>query len=131
MMRLATILAAAALSTGAAVADTEATRAVWARHVAAATSGDVDAVMADFTEQSAIITPEGVIGGTAAIRAFFEDLLGGLTPEEVEAAVVNAEIAHGDVIVYNFTLGDRTFHDTAVIADDRISVLSTVAYPAD
>ena len=83
------------------------------------------------TEQSAIITPEGVITGTAAIRAFFEDLLGGLAPEEVKAARVNAEIAHDDIMVFNFTVGESTFHDTAVIRDDRIVVLSTVGCPAD
>ena len=128
MKGLATILAAATFATAAA-ADTDTTRAVWARHVAAATSGDLDAVMADFTEQSAIITPEGVIEGTAAIRAFFEDFLAGLSPED--PAEVNAQIAHDEVMVFNFTIGDTTFHDTAVIRDDRILVLSTVGYPAD
>jgi SnoaL-like protein len=131
MKGLATILAAATLWTGVAAADTDATRAVWARHVEAATSGDLDAVMADFTERSAIITPEAVISGTAAIRAFFEDYLGGLTPAEVAGAVVNAEIAHDDVMVYNFTIGGSTFHDTAVIRDDQILMLSTASYPAD
>jgi hypothetical protein len=129
MKGLATILAAATLWTGAAAADTDATRAVWTRHVEAATAGDLDAVMADFTEQSAIITPEGVIAGTAAIRAFFEDFLAGLSPED--PAEVNAQIAHDEVMVFNFTIGETTFHDTAVIRDDRILVLSTVGYPAD
>ena len=125
---------AAALSAGSvALADESASRAVWARHVQAATAGDIDAVMADFTEASAIITTDGVIGGTADIRRFFEDLLGGLEPGALETTVSNAELTHGNVLVANFTIGamGRTFQDTAVIRDDRFLVLTTVNYPAE
>ena len=120
---------AAMLAASAALAETDA-RAVWQRHVQAASSGDIEAVMQDFDESSAIITPEGVHSGTAAIRGFFEEFLGGLDPAEV---VVNAELVHDDVVVFNFTVGDPglTFHDTALIRDGRIAVLSTVSYPHD
>jgi hypothetical protein len=126
-------LAGAPVLGSAALADADATQDVWQRHVAAATAGDLDAVMADFTEESAIITPEGVLSGTAAIRGFFEELLGGLEPGAIESIVSNAEIVHDDVLVANFTIGaaGRTFHDTALIRDDRILVLSTVSYPAE
>ena len=41
-----------------------------------------------------------------------------------------AEIVHDDVVVFNFTIADlgQTFHDTAVIRDGRIAVLSTMSY---
>lgn len=109
-----------------------AARAVWDRHVAAAVSGDVDAVMADFAADSVIITPDGTLSGNQ-IRQFFEEFLADFTPEAIESLVVNSETTHGNVIVSNFTIGafNQTFHDTAVIADDRIAVLSTVAYPAE
>jgi ketosteroid isomerase-like protein len=130
----ATLTGAAALSAGSApLADEAASRAVWERHVQAATAGDIDAVMADFTEESAIITTDGVIIGTADIRRFFEDLLGGLEPGALETTVSNAELTHGNVLVANFTIGavGRTFQDTAVIRDDRFLVLTTVNYPAE
>jgi hypothetical protein len=130
----ATLAGAAALSAGStALADEAASRAVWERHVQAATAGDIDAVMADFTEESAIITTDGVISGTADIRRFFENLLGGLEPRALETTVSNAKITHGNVLVANFTIGavGRTFHDTAVIRDDRFAVLTTVNYPAE
>jgi hypothetical protein len=113
--------------------DPAASRAVWERHVLAATAGDLDGVMADFAEDSAIITTDGVIAGLPAIRRFFEELLGGLEPGALETTVPNAEITHGDVLVANFTIGaiGRTFHDTAVIRDDRFQVLTTVNYPAE
>lgn len=133
-LRSVTLTAAAVACLGsAAFADTAASRAVWERHVLAATAGDLDAVMADFTEESAIITTDGVITGTAEIRGFFEQLLDGLEPGALETTVSNAEITHGDVLVANFTIDavGRTFHDTAVIRDDRFLVLTTVNYPAD
>lgn len=111
--------------------DASPAKRVWDRHVAAAMSGDVDAVMADFADDAVIATPDGTLSGDA-IRRFFETFLSDFTPEAMDSVVVNSESAHGDVIVSNFTIGawDQTFHDTAVIEEDRIVVLSSVAYPA-
>ena len=104
---------------------------VWDRHVAAAMSGDVDAIMADFAPDAMIITPDATLAGDA-IRQFFADFLADFKPEAMASLTVNSETAHGNVMVSNFTIGawDQTFHDTAVIEDDRIALLSTVAYPA-
>ena len=111
----------------------EATTAVWNRHVARATARDIDAVLNDFTDESAIVTSDGVIEGKAAIRAFFEAFLAGMTPEAIKSIVVNAETAHGKVMVFNFTVGvaKRTFQDTALIEDGKIKVLATVDYAAE
>ncbi|HET7715277.1 MAG TPA: hypothetical protein VFK86_06590, partial [Bauldia sp.] len=79
-----------------------------------------------------IVTTDGVISGKAAIRKFFEDFLAGFDSAAMESTVVNTQTVHDDVVVFNFTVGTAgmTFHDTAVIRDDRIKVLATVAYPA-
>lgn len=108
------------------------TTAVWNRHVERAVAGDLDAVMEDFGEDSVIITTDGVIAGEDAIRKFFADFLAGYDQAAIESTVVNAEAIHDDVVVFNFTVGAAglTFHDTAVIRDDRIKVLTTVGYPA-
>jgi uncharacterized protein (TIGR02246 family) len=105
-------------------------KAVWDRHVQAALSGDLDAVMKDFTEDSVILTAGGVIEGKAAIRAFFEAFLDGATTAAAET-VVNHEIIHDDIVVFNFSEGGRTFHDTAVIANGKIMVISTIDYRAN
>ena len=116
-----------ATATSASFADqSEMAKAVWDRHVRAAISGDVDAVMQDFTEDSVIITMDGTIAGKDAIRGFFEEFLGAAAANPV----VNREIVHGNIVVFNFTEGDQTFHDTAVIADDKIVAISTIGYPA-
>lgn len=108
------------------------TAVVWQRHVERATAGDLDAVMEDFADDSVIITTDGVIAGKAAIRAFFEEFLAGYDQAAIASTVVNAQSIHDDVVVANFTIGTAglTFHDTAVIRDNRIKVLATVAYPA-
>jgi hypothetical protein len=105
---------------------------VWDRHVAAAMSGDLDAVIADFGEDAVVITPDGALSGDA-IRQFFEAFLADFTPDAKKSVVVNGETVHGNVIVSTFTIGawKKTFHDTAVIEDDKLAVLSTVAYPAE
>jgi hypothetical protein len=105
------------------------TKSVWDRHVQAAVSGNLDAVMEDFAEESVIVTPDGVIKGKAAIRDFFEAFLGGA--KAGAGPVINHEIIHDDIVVFNFSEGGRTFHDTAVIADGKIKVISTVDYPAN
>src|SRR5262249_15055236 len=69
-------------------------RIVWHRHVRAARAGDIDAVMSDFTDRSAVITSDAVLAGRSEIRAFFEKLLGGLDQQAHESTVMNAELVH-------------------------------------
>lgn len=45
------------------------------RHVAAFTSGNLDAVLNDFGEQSVVITPDGVFEGRERIRSVYQGLL--------------------------------------------------------
>ena len=45
------------------------------RHVAAFTSGDLDAVLNDFGEHSVVITPDGIFEGRDRIRALYAGLL--------------------------------------------------------
>ena len=79
------------------------------------------------------MTSDRVIEGKAAIRAFFEEFLAGITPDAIKSIVVNAETAHGKVMVFNFTIGvaKRTFNDTALIEGGKIKVLATVGYAAE
>jgi hypothetical protein len=123
------VLAAPALPALADVSSDSA--AVWHRHVERAVAGDIDAVMEDFAEDSVIITSQGVLEGKAAIRQFFEAFLGDYDQAAIDSTVVNTETIHGDVVVFNFTVGSAgmTYQDTAVIGDDRIRVLTTVGYP--
>lgn len=48
---------------------------VFNRHVAAFTSGNLDAVMNDFDEHSVVVTPDGIFEGRERIRALYQNLL--------------------------------------------------------
>jgi len=48
---------------------------VFHRHVAAFTSGNLDAVLGDFGEHSVVITPDGIFAGRERIRALYAGLL--------------------------------------------------------
>jgi ketosteroid isomerase-like protein len=132
-LTLLAFLAVSAPVAGFADDKSKATTAVWNRHVANATAKNIDAVLEDFTDESVIVTSDSVIEGKAAIRAFFEEFLAGITPEAIKSMFVNAETAHGKVMVFNFTIGvaKRTFQDTALIEDGKIKVLATVNYAAE
>ncbi|MCI0507980.1 MAG: nuclear transport factor 2 family protein [Gammaproteobacteria bacterium] len=49
---------------------------IFNQHVAAFTSGNLDAVVNDFGEQSVVITPDGVFEGLDQIRSLYQHLLG-------------------------------------------------------
>ena len=49
--------------------------ALFHRHVAAFTSGNLDAVLNDFGEHAVVITPDGVFEGPEQIRALYGGLL--------------------------------------------------------
>lgn len=49
--------------------------AVFNRHVASFTSGNLDAVLNDFAEDSVVITPDGAFEGRAQIRELYKGLL--------------------------------------------------------
>ena len=79
---------------------------VFDRHVAAFTSGNLDAVLDDFGEQAVVVTPDGVFEGRERIRALYQDLLAefgciGSTLRRASAGFDRASaiggLPHGDV----------------------------------
>ena len=50
-------------------------QALFTRHVAAFTSGNLDAVMNDFGEHSIVVTPDGIFEGLEQIRTLYGGLL--------------------------------------------------------
>lgn len=54
------------------------TREVFDHHIKALGAGDLDDLMSDYVDGSAVIGPDGVTRGLAAIRALFDFFLSGL-----------------------------------------------------
>jgi ketosteroid isomerase-like protein len=102
---------------------------VFEHHVSALGKGDVDAIVADYTEDAVLITPQGVLRGREGIRDAFTTLLGDLPSATWD---VPTQIFEGDVLFIEWTaVADQSRVtdgiDTFVFAEDGIRV-QTVRY---
>lgn len=104
-----------------------ATRQVFDHHIGALLSGDLEGIVADYTDESVIIGPEGVIRGRNAIREMFAGYLATLFKPgtyQLEADKVHVD---GDIAFVmwhaNCVGADVAFAaDTFVIKDGKIAV---------
>jgi ketosteroid isomerase-like protein len=53
------------------------------RHARAFAGRDVDALMSDYCESAALLTPDGAMRGREDIRAFFEAFMAGFSPGSI------------------------------------------------
>jgi hypothetical protein len=66
-------------------------------HLCALREGDVDAIMADYSKNALLFTPDAVLRGRDEIRGFFEELLAALPPGSVlnvTQSAVDNELAY-------------------------------------
>ena len=104
---------------------------VFAQHVEAVAAGDLDAIVADYTDDSVVITPAGVARGKAAIREAFVRLLDDLPNADWE---LKTQIFDGDLLFLEWT-ADSVVHrvddgiDTFVFRDGMI-LAQTFRYTA-
>jgi ketosteroid isomerase-like protein len=68
---------------------------VFAHHAEALGAGDLDEIVADYTDAAAFITPAGVLRGKDGVRAGFTQLLGDVPNAAWE---VPAQVYEGDVL---------------------------------
>ena len=101
---------------------TEETRTVVERHMAALQGGDIDKVMADYTDESVfIINLGGIFRGLDAIRPFFEASAGMAGFAETTA------FAEGDAYYVTWTADGIEFgSDTIVVKDGKIALQTVV-----
>jgi ketosteroid isomerase-like protein len=97
---------------------------IWQHHAGALMAGDVDEILADYTDESTLITPQGVVRGTAGIRAFFTDVLRELPDAGFEVPV---QLFDGDVLFITWSATSKKSRvsdgvDTFVFGDDGIRV---------
>jgi hypothetical protein len=108
-----------------------ATKAVLQRHLQSA-GESVDAVMADYVEESVLITPDATHRGLAQIRAFFTELLEGDTKDflgtfELKRQEVAGELAY---IVWEAKPWFAFATDTLLIRDGKIVFQTFAAHTA-
>lgn len=77
---------------------------VLARHLGAFAQG-LDAILADYDEQSVLITPERAYRGLAEIGGFFQVFLDSATPEFWAAFKLQSQVVEGDVAYITWSAG--------------------------
>lgn len=103
------------------------TQAILDHHLAAFAAGDADEILKDYTDESVLITPDGVTRGRDALRTAFDGFLSGLFAPGaydfvMDASHVEGEVAHiachANCASAEVALGTDTF----VVRDGRITV---------
>jgi ketosteroid isomerase-like protein len=105
---------------------------IFEHHATALIAGDIDGVVADYTDDAVFITPRGVLRGKEGVREGFTGLLKELPDATWE---VPTQIFEGDVLFIEWTAVSASSRvmdgvDTFVFTDDGISV-QTVRYTVE
>ncbi|MDT0349593.1 nuclear transport factor 2 family protein [Pseudonocardia charpentierae] len=102
---------------------------IFQHHAEALMAGDVDEIVADYTDDAVVITPRGSHHGKDGVRESFVALLADLPDAKWDVPV---QIFEGDVLFIEWTAETPTARgtygvDTFVFSDDGIRV-QTVRY---
>ena len=108
------------------------TQAILDHHLAAFAAGDADEILKDYTDESVLITPDGVTRGRGSLRTAFDGFFAGLFAPGtydfvMDASHVEGEVAHivwhADCASAEVVLGTDTF----VVRDGKITVQTFAA----
>jgi ketosteroid isomerase-like protein len=107
--------------------DEETTKAVFEHHLNAFAAGDIEALLADYTDESVIMSAAGSVRGLEGMRAGFEELLHDLFKPGTYRMTVDSQQIERDVayIVFHADCATATVPlgtDTFVVRDGKIAV---------
>jgi len=99
------------------------TKTILDHHVSSFLEADMEEIMKDFSEQSELLTPQGALKGTSAIRVFFEEIFK-LIPKgstlELKQEIIRDNIAYvvwaSESIFATIPMGTDTF----IMEEDKI-----------
>jgi ketosteroid isomerase-like protein len=103
---------------------------VFQHHAEALIGGDLEGIVADYTDDALFITPEGVLRGKDGVREGFTKLLSDLPAAEWQ---VPTQIFEGDVLFIEWSAVSENTRaddgiDTFVFRDDGMIRVQTVRY---
>jgi ketosteroid isomerase-like protein len=107
---------------------------ILAHHTHALVTGDIDGLVADYADDSVVITPDGVARGKDGVRAAFTKLLGQLSDAVFD---VKTQTFEGDMLLLEWVLDSPAARtdgvDTFVFGDGmiRAQTISHTAHPKD
>jgi hypothetical protein len=96
---------------------TQETMSILNHHLSAFAKGDIDEIMKDYTEQSVLFTPDGVLEGLESIKNLFVDFIPKFLPPGSDLKMIRQEVKEqtafivwsGDSENYQFPIGTDTF----------------------
>ncbi len=107
------------------------TEKVLDHHLKAFGDRDMAAILADYTEESLVLTPDGVLKGQEQLRpmfeAFFADFAKPGAVFEMKQRIIEGEVAY---IVWSAETADNVYElatDTFLVRDGKIAVQSLAA----
>lgn len=96
---------------------------IFDHHLHALVARDIDQLLADYSDDSVLITPAGVLRGQDGIRAAFAQLSAALADAVFD---IKSRTHHGDVLLLEWVLDSPAARtegvDTFVFGDDVIKV---------
>jgi ketosteroid isomerase-like protein len=103
---------------------TAATQDVLTHHLTCFGKGDLAGTMADYTAESSLFTPDGLLRGSEAIRKFFVRLFGEFAKPGMSFEMLRQDV-HGDTayIVWKAETADNRFElgtDTFIVQNGKI-----------
>jgi ketosteroid isomerase-like protein len=105
---------------------TSQTEAVVSRHLQAFMARDLEALMADYTDDSVIVNniSPAPIRGLAAIRRFMEQVLPAFTPEVIAGVKLGQQLTEGEVSYLVWSAGETIplATDTYVVRDGKLAL---------
>ena len=109
---------------------TKQTEATLAHHSEAMMSGDIDAILSDYTEESILFTPNGPARGLQQIRSRFEAILGFLPPGMQDALEIVRQSVEGEVayLLWKAEPFAPLGTDTFIVRNGKIITQTFAAY---
>ena len=107
------------------------TKATLSRHLEAAVSKNLDAILEDYGDESVIYTPDGPIRGLDEIRAFFTEFLANVvTPEFLSNLTMLRQDVEGEIAYIVWIAGDIVpfATDTMVVRNGKVLIQTFASY---
>ena len=106
------------------------TKEVYDSHYTSFFAGDVDGLLDYYTDDSVIVTDQGVVTGLSGIRAFFEQSLQMMSSLDPADFRLLTNFIEGDVAFHSWSGGEAFPYgtETFIIRDGKIAVHSLGMY---
>ena len=109
---------------------TDQTTATLARHLQAIGTGSIETILADYTDDSVLFTPNGPVRGLAALGDFFGGFMASAPPGFMQAFQISRQDVDGECayIVWSAVPFAPLGTDTFLVRDGKIAVQTFAAY---